>query len=283
MIISILKTTAIICGVIILISLLQFFISIHPPRFTSKLKPSDLSLPYENITLLTQDNKELRAWFIPSPSATSTIIIGHGYPFDKGNILPVVTFLYPRYHLLLYDHRYFGESKGAITSVGIHEVKDVEAAVRYIHTRLKGHKVALYGFSLSASAMLMSTAQVNAIIVDSPYANLELMVHHVYRIFGPLRYPFVVFTRFLSRLFFGVDPVKVSPADALKDRTIPVLLIHGEQDTQIPIENAYVLKQANPHIEVWIIPGVDHGEAYARFPQEYENHITQFLEKHMKE
>lgn len=268
--------------VVFVISLLQFLTSIHPPRFTTKLTPDSQGLSYENVSFTTTDNVLIKAWLIPSEQANATIIVGHGYPFDKANILPLVTFLYPSYNLLLYDHRYFGESDGRITTAGAREVHDVEAAVGWVRKKYgKQHPVGLYGFSLSASAMLMAQPDVRAIVAEAPYASLDNMVRVVYRIFGPFRFPFVATTRLYSRIFLGVDPKDVSPREAVKDSHIPTLMIHGDKDSQIPVENAHQIKEANPGIELWIVEGADHGEAHSLRGDEYERRVRAFFKEHL--
>jgi len=278
----ILKIIVFIIGFIIIISIVQFLTSIHPPRYYSTNTPSSYGLEYENISFTTSDNINIRAWLISSEKALGTIIIGHGYPFDKGNILPVVKFLYPDYNLLLYDHRYFGESSGSISTVGLKEVEDVKAAIDFVHKRFPNKSIALYGFSLSASSMLMAKTKVNAIVSDSAYANLENIIKRVYKMFWFLKAPFVQTTNLLSVIFFKTHPKNVSPALVIKDTKIPILVIHGEKDTQIPVENAYLLKESNPNIEFWIVKGADHGQAYALYKSEYEERIKDFLKKHMK-
>ncbi|MCH7568308.1 MAG: prolyl oligopeptidase family serine peptidase [Nanoarchaeota archaeon] len=270
-------------GFVLFFSLLQFLMSIHPPRFYESNTPKDYGLLYENASFTTSDKINIKGWLITSETAKGTVIVGHGYPFDKGNILPVAKFLYPDYNLLFYDHRYFGESSGSITTVGFREVEDVKAAINFVHEKFgKNKSVALYGFSLSASAMLMAKPEVNAIIADSPYADLEKMITHVYRIFGPFKFPFVLTTKALSNIFLKLDPKKVSPALAIKNTSIPILLIHGEKDTQIPVENAYALKESNPNIELWIVKGADHGQAHFYNKNEYEKRVKDFLKKHME-
>jgi len=188
-----------------------------------------------------------------------------------------VVFLHPEYNLLLYDHRYFGESEGYITTVGIKEVYDVKAAVDFAKKRSR-KPIALYGFSLSAFSMLMSNTDVKAIIAEAPYANLHLMIKQVYSKFGPIKWPFVEVTRALGWLILGVDAKKV----AVTNITVPVLLIHGDKDSQIPLEHSYLIKENTPEIELWIVEGADHGEPHALLGKEYEKKVKDFLKKHMK-
>ncbi|MBD3252810.1 prolyl oligopeptidase family serine peptidase [Candidatus Pacearchaeota archaeon] len=272
----------IIVAMVLIISLFNFIVSIHPPRFYDDATPDDYGMDYRRISFTTDDGLEIRGWLIDSKKANGTVIIGHGYPFDKGNILHVAKFLYPDYNLLFYDHRYFGESDGRITTVGYKEPLDVESAVRAVRKKYGENPVALYGFSLSASAMLMEDEKVDAIVADSPYASLDKMVRQSYRIFGPLKFPFVFTTNFLSVIFFGKTPGSISSAKAVEKSDIPILVIHGEKDSQISVENSRILKKTNPNIELWIVENADHGQAYSLKREEYERKIKDFLRKNMK-
>lgn len=278
----VLKIILIVIGFILMYSFLQFLVNIHPPRYYDPATPGNYGLKYENISFITSDKIKIKAWLIASEKANGTIIIGHGYPFNKGNILHVVKFLHPSYNLLLYDHRYFGESEGKITTAGLYETRDVKAAINFTQKRFPGKPIALYGFSLSASAMLMTKSKINAIIADSPYADLNKMIKHIYSIFGPLKFPFVITTNLLAKIFFGKWPKDISPALAVRDYDVPIFIIHGEKDSQIPVENAYALKENNPNIEFWIVEGADHGQVYAFHPKKYKTKIKSFLRKHMK-
>lgn len=279
---SLIRVILYVIGFILIVSAFQFFISIHPPRFYDRDIPSNYGLVYENIAIITSDKIKLEAWLISSKEANATIIIGHGYPFNKGNILPVALFLYPDYNLLFYDHRYFGESQGRITTAGFKEAEDVRAAIAFVNEQFPEQPIALYGFSLSAAAMLMSKEKVAAIISDSAYADLERMVKQVYFLFGPLKWPFVAATNVIVKLVFGIYPKEISPAAAIKNSNIPILAIHGGKDSQIPVENAYALKKSNPGIELWIVQGADHGQAYALYKEEYERRVKDFLKENIK-
>ena len=161
-----------ILGIIILLPLFNFFLGIHPPRFQTDDDPKRYGLDYESVSFQTADGLTLRGWFIPAPLASlentvegnatkapcGTILVGHGYPFDKANILRHALFLHPRFHLLLFDFRYFGESDGAYTTAGLLETRDVQAAVEYVKSRgdVDPTRIGAMGFSMSASAFILS-------------------------------------------------------------------------------------------------------------------------------
>ncbi len=215
---------------------------------------------FEQVSFKTEDGIDIAGWWIPGNS-DKTIIVGHGYPFDKGNIYSATKWLSPDYNLLYYDHRSFGESKGRITTGGVREVKDVEAAVDFAQTKTKG-PIGLFGFSLSAAAMLMADhSQVKALVADSTYASLGNIIDHIYSVFGPLKLPFVMTTEVLGRIFLGPNPP--SPAKAIAKTSVPILIIHGKKDTQIPVENAYQLFQAanKETTELILFDSGDHGQS----------------------
>lgn len=266
---------------IIIISLYGLLMSIFPKRYITDIKPSNLGLRYEEVTLKTADNIKLKGWFIPNNKTKNAIIICHGYPFDKGNVLSYASFLHKDYNLLFFDFRAMGESEGKYTTIGYKEVEDVKAAVSYLKDR--GIKnIGALGFSLGGASILMTKSDdIKAIVADSSYASLDLMVNSLYRQFFFFKYPFVLMTNVLAKLILGINMKEVSPQNAIKDIKVPILLIHGEKDSQISIENSYLLKKANPKAELWIVEGVDHGEAHYVKGKEYEKRVLKFFNKHL--
>ena len=88
-------------------------------------------------------------------------------------------------------------------------------------------------------------------------------------------------TKLLARLILKIDPSDVSPEKAIKDIEVPILLIHGEKDSQIKVENSYLLKKANQKAELWIVKNADHGQAYFIKKEEYETKVLDFFNKHL--
>ena len=159
-----------ILGLIVVLPLFNFLLGVHPPRFQTDDDPKRYGLDYESVSFPTSDGLTLRGWFIPTASAAreswrqggmawntcGTVLVGHGYPFDKANILRHALFLHPRFHLLLFDFRYFGESDGGYTTAGLLETRDVQAAIEYVKSRsdVNPESIGALGFSMSASAFI---------------------------------------------------------------------------------------------------------------------------------
>ena len=58
------------------------------------------------------DGVDLDAWFIPHRTSRRTVIVCHGYPMDKSDVLGLTAFLARDFSLLYFDFRATGRSGG---------------------------------------------------------------------------------------------------------------------------------------------------------------------------
>jgi dipeptidyl aminopeptidase/acylaminoacyl peptidase len=288
-------------GLIVFLPLFNLLLGVHPPRFETDDDPKKYGLDYESVSFPTSDGLNLRGWFIPAATVLgeglqqgemawntcATILVGHGYPFDKANILRHALFLHPRFHLLVFDFRYFGESEGSYTTAGLLETRDVQAAVEYVKSRsdVNPERIGALGFSMSASAFILTRhPDVKAIVADSPYATLEgLIARQFFFLPGFTKWPLVALTKLYARLLLGVRVSDAAPVDVVRDLNAPLLLIHGDADSQIPIEHSQSIYANADHDKTtfWIVPGADHGFAHGLEGSRYEMRVRQFFEQHL--
>lgn len=281
-------------ALVLFLPLVNLLLGIHPPTFRTDDDPGRYGLEYESVSFQTSDGLTLRGWFIPAASAAkprtgpcATILVGHGYPFDKANILRHALFLHGRFNLLLFDFRYFGESEGWYTTAGFLETRDVEAAVTYLKQRpdVDAGRVGAFGFSMSAASFILAGhPEIRAIVADSPYASLESLVARQFFFFpGQTKWPFVALTKLYARLLLGVKVSDAEPVRAVAGSRTPLLIIHGDEDSQIPVEHARRFRSnADPRTtEVWIVRGADHGMAHAFTGERYEVRVRHFFETHL--
>ncbi len=263
---------------LLLTSLWGFYISIRPPKIVSTVTPRELGLAYEDVTFKTKDGFKLSGWFILSKNARAkTIVLLHGYPADKGNILPALAFLNEKYNLFLFDLRYFGQSEGSYSTAGAKEVEDLAAAIDYLKSR-GIREVGVWGFSMGGAVALVSSPQVpeiKIVVSEASYARLDLMARELYRL-PLLDYPLAWLTELWARLFLGVDVRKVAPMDAVKNIQIPILIVHSENDEMIPFEHALLIREAlknNPRAEFWFQENLLHGQ----FDEVYKKKVGDFF------
>ena len=260
-------------------SLWGFYISVRPLRIVSSITPKDLGLDYEEVSFVSEDKVTLRGWFIRHKQSLEarTIIALHGYPADKGNILPAIAFLTEKYNLLLFDFRYLGASDGHYSTVGAEETRDLRSAIEFLKSR--GIKeVGVWGFSMGAAVALMVAPQqieVKAIVSDSSYARLDLMAPVLFRL-PFLKYPLASLMGLWAKLFLGVDLEKVSPMESAKSLNIPVLIIHSKGDLLIPFRHASLLQESlrnNGKAEFWFHENFFHGQ----LAPDYQRRVADFF------
>lgn len=242
--------------------------SMFPQRIVSAETPADYGLAFEDVRLTTADGLHLVAWYVPPKQGDgkSAILVLHGYPADKGDLLGRASFLAERHALLFLDFRYFGGSEGAYTTAGVREVEDALAAIAYLKTR-GAERIGIYGFSLGGAVALMTTdrtTEVAAIAAEAPYATLRLAAEEPYKYLGPLQGPLAAATAFAAGLITGVDVAQVSPLRAVARSRVPTLLIHSRADQVVPFKNAELLWSAmgaNPEAESLFFDDLPHGAA----------------------
>ncbi len=253
----------------------------RPPRIAIPLSPRDFNLRVEDVAIRTADGLTLAAWLAPRPGAPAVILL-HGYPAEKADLLPLAAALHARFTVLLVDLRYFGRSEGRATTLGFRERDDLRRAVDLLHARGLA-PVGVFGFSLGGAVALLAAAEdprIRAVAAYAAFADLKALGREVYAHFWLLREPLVQLMLLWGRLFLGADITRPSPAAAAARLGIPVLIIHSREDEQISVRHAERLRQAlagNPGAEFELMDRGRHGELGPHF----EGRIAGFFLSHL--
>jgi fermentation-respiration switch protein FrsA (DUF1100 family) len=268
-------------------SIYALYTYIRPAKIIGSKTPADYGLEYEAVQLKTSDGLKLAAWFLPGQENKGTIILGHGYPADKSDLIDYAKFLVEGgYNVLMFDWRYFGQSEGKYTTLGYNERKDVLAAVDYLKSRVDADalKIGAFGFSFSgANFIVTKSPDIKAIVADSTHIGLDKMAERVFVNFGPLKGLFIWPTGMLAKIFLGVNINEVDTLAAVKDLEVPIFFIHGKLDSQIPYQDSEALFQAaSGSKELWLVEGAEHGLTRAFGGKEYEERILNFFDKYLK-
>jgi uncharacterized protein len=199
------------------------------------------------------------AWWIPHPEAKTVVVVCHGRSRGKAYMLPLIKPLADRYNVLAFDFPGHGENRFGTSSLGAKESRTVGRAVTWLERH--GHtENVLFGTSMGGASALLWLAEqpspsVKAIISDGVFARLEpylISMGAEYRIPPYLRGPSV----WLGGLFAGFRASQVNPEDAVRRVTVPGLLLHGDQDPLVPVENHTALAAASgPHFQKTTYPG----------------------------
>jgi pimeloyl-ACP methyl ester carboxylesterase len=262
---------------LLIASLASFALAVRPPRLAVALSPDDYRLEVERVAIRAADGVRLAAWFVPRPGAPVVVLL-HGYPADKADLLPIASTLASQFATLLVDQRYFGDSEGRATTLGFRERDDLKRVLDFLESR-GAPAVGVFGVSLGGAVALLTAAEdprIRAIVAYAPFSDLRTLGRELYGWMWLARYPFVEAMLLWSRLLFGADITRPSPAEAAARLSVPVLLVHSRQDEQIPFRHAERLQAAlagNPRAEFVFLDRGRHGELGPGF----EARMTRFF------
>lgn len=188
------------------------------------------------------------------------------------------------FNVLVVDQRAHAKSSGRVITFGICERKDCVSWAEYVMNRFSSDiPIILSGLSMGAATVLMASElklpnNVVAIMADCPYCAPEAIIHKVCRdrhIPATLACPFI---RLGARLFGKFKLRQCNAENAVKKATVPILLIHGEDDRFVPCEmSKRIFAACAPYAELHTFPGAGHGLCYMTDPLRYEMIVTKFL------
>jgi uncharacterized protein len=259
-------------------------------RPSRRWQPADWQAPDpapETVSFANAVGQRLHGWLVPPRSGGAVVLVCHGFGTNRREGQDLLPWLSAAgYGALLFDFQAHGESEGSATTVGLREVEDVLAAVDYVKQRFgPDTPIAGLGFSMGASVLIMAaarTADLRALVLDSPFATLRRAVARSFRVF--FRLPPRVFTRptiWWAERFTGGRIGDVQPilsVAALGPR--PVLIIQGTDDGIVDPEDSLLLYEAAGEPKaLWRPEGVGHVGARSAFPEEYRRRVLECLER----
>jgi uncharacterized protein len=290
---------------------------IDAPRRTegeAALAPELDALGGEVVRLRSRDGLKLGGRWLPTdrpkraakawkPDPHEAILLLHGW---SGSIAPDLVefgpFLRRTAGVLGIDFRGHGESDDGPTTFGMHEVEDVAGALDWLGER-GITRVALFGTSMGGITALASIVvlgdgslpsadldpdalaadrsaprpRIVAAVADSIPPELPLAVANRMRV--PLRgfvatQIFEAAGRRVGGDMRATEPIRVIGLT----EPVPILLVHGDGDTTIPIKDARRLAAAGPpSTEHFVVPGAGHSAGHATDPGAYETRVEAFL------
>lgn len=265
---------------------------LHPAvsRAALSVCPDQYKLPYENIYFNTQDNVQIKGWFIPHPDSEKTIIFMPGWQHGRAELLKHTCFLYDfGYNLMYIDLRGQGESGGADRSVGYLELKDLQAAVEFVkNTRpFSAQKIGLYGFGVGGAVSVCEASQnpdIRCAAVEGAYYSFRRLVTHWVWTHGKIPYfPVVPLVLHHLRKKLDMDLERYSPRyniAGISPRA--VFIIHGREDERVPASSAQLLfKHAKDPKEIWLVPGAHHDDCAAAGGFEYKQRLLNFFRTYL--
>jgi hypothetical protein len=266
-----------------------------PANSESNIIQTALNSHLADVQISTFDNATLRGWYIQSQHSNGdAVILLHGLGDNRLGMQGYAEmFLAHGYSVLMPDARAHGISGGLHPTYGLLERDDIRRWFEWIETG--DHPWCIYGFgeSMGAAQLLQALdAEPNfcAVAAESSFSTFrEIAYDRMGQQFhtGPwlgrtILRPVVEIALAYTRWKYHLDLAGVSPESAVADTHVPVLLIHGQVDSNIPVRHSRRIKRANPQVALWEVPGADHCGAFSVAPAELEHRTLSWFGAHRR-
>lgn len=246
----------------------------------------------EDRWLISHDGLVLHGLYLAQPQESHKYaVICHGYgsiPQYEGGF--AAKFYEMGYSILAPAARAHEQSEGRYVSMGWLERRDIVAWVDTIVEQDPDAEILLFGISMGGATVMMTAGEadlspnVKCVIEDCGYSSVwDEFAVQLNEMFGLPTFPVLDAASLVTRLRAGYGFKEASAAEQLKHTSLPMLFIHGEDDTFVPYSMLDVVYQAcaSPEKERLSIPGAEHGGSAGTDPELYWSTVEAFLAKHM--
>lgn len=264
----------------------------YPRRHPSAWTPDALGLAWQDVLVRTEGGLELPGWYMPAGSARAPgVVLIHGWESARDRTLVHAQVLHAvGFHVLTIDIRGHGHNGPETLPLSVGEfAADARAAVAVLARRPEVTRVALLGHSMGAAGALVAAAgdpEVAAVIAVAAPADPYRLTRQTFRLArlplpDAIAWPLAWLTTRVYLKPRGHVVGDVSAARAVREITVPVMLVHGTDDRVVPFGHLEVLAAArraalpDAVTETLVVPGGHHSWLY-EFPA-YRAAIARFL------
>lgn len=237
----------------------------------------------EDVSFQADDGTRLAGWWLDRPASERVVIVCHGHRGTKAEMLGIGPGLWRAGNsVLLFDFRGNGDSGDGPQSLAHYEQRDLAAAVELVTRRRPDAEICVVGFSMGAATSILVAAvdtRITKVVADSSFADMRGVIESAVGGWRLPPVPLVGLADRATQLAYGYRFADVQPIDvvaAISPR--PLLLVHGTEDSVIPVEHAHRLADAaGPGSRLVIVDGVDHCGAYFADRPGYIAKVADFL------
>ncbi len=236
---------------------------------------------YDAVTLTASDGVELSAWYAPSSNGAAILLV-HGSNGSLGSVRGYADMLRGQgYGVLALTLRGHGGSGGGGNALGWECGRDVAAAAEYLQGQEGVTAIGALGLSLGGEVLLAAAVenpQIKAIVSDGA-------THHTAADYLTLPANRSLWRSFTTRvmyfsagLFTGQQPPETTILDSVKAAhdTRLLLIAAGNVEDEGLYGQMYA-DAAGDRAALWVVPGAGHTEAFALYPDEYGQRVSDFF------
>ena len=245
-------------------------------------------VPFQEMRIQARDGVSLYGRYYHRKDGSPVIIMFHGYR-SSGLRDAMGAFRFTEecgYNILIVDQRAHRASGGKTITFGVKERYDCLDWILHLkHIFGEDTKVFLIGLSMGATTVLMASGldlpeNVRGIIADCGYSSPKEILQSVIKGMKlPVRLAYFC-VRLSASLYGGFRPEDASATEAVAKSKVPILFIHGEDDSFVPCHMSLTNYEAcASKKEILIVPGADHGMSYMTDTKKYVDTFVGFMKK----
>lgn len=255
-------------------------------EMSEKLKNSDC----ETVEITARDGEKLVGHWHRKDGDKRVIIAMHGWRSSWNKDFGAITDFWQNNDcsVLYVEQRGQGESGGEYMGFGMIERYDCLDWIDWVNNRInESLPIYLAGISMGASTVLMAGGfdlphNVCGIMADCGFTSAHAIWKHVVE--NNTYFSYNSRSKIVDDLCkkkIQVGSQDYTTLDAMKECNVPVLFIHGTDDTFVPVEMTYEnYKACNAPKKLFVVPGATHAMSYLVDKDGYENVVEEFWEKY---
>jgi pimeloyl-ACP methyl ester carboxylesterase len=239
-----------------------------------------------DVAIVARDGATLRAWNIrQSHGNGNAVLLLHGLANDRAGMRGYAELLLSRgFSVLVPDARAHGLSGGELATFGLLESDDIHRWLDWLEKN--DHPDCIFGLgeSMGAAQLLQSVRSETrfcAVAAESSFASFrEIGYDRIGQFFGTgpwlgrtLLRPIIEFAFVYSRLKYKLNFGQVSPENVVAATKVPIFLIHGQIDGNIPVRHSRLIASRNPSVALWEVPNADHCGAIGEDPKLFDEKL----------
>ena len=227
----------------------------------------------QDVYISSRDGLTLHAFLFLHENPKGTIILVHGWrgraSYDFSGAWR--DYYAMGYNLLAIEQRAHGKSEGNYICFGVKERFDLIDWTKFINQRFGEDTPVIYsGISMGSSTVMMALGNeelpknVCGAIADcgftSAWDEFSYLLKHSYHL---PQFPFLYVAELYAKIFCNISFRECNTKETLTKTKVPVLFIHGEADTFVPLAHTLQNNEicASVH-EIVTIKNAQHGLSY---------------------
>ncbi len=223
--------------------------------------------------------------FITDANSHNWVIAIHGYTGKRQQMYSYARYYAEQgYNVLTPDMRSHGDSEGKFIGMGWLDKEDVKLWIDHVLGIDPDAQIILHGVSMGGATVMMTSGEdlphnVKAIIDDCGYTSVwDEFTDEARYLFNISQFPILYTASAISKIRAGYTFQEASALEQVKNTSIPIFFIHGEEDNFVNTRMVYSLYDAcNSQKDLYVVEGAGHGQALYMDPDKYFTKVFGFI------